>query len=261
MNLERILQHKGVIVWALRIGAKKLESVKKGEQDAELPTVAADHRLAVIEELLGELDMQGGPGLEGTPMGDMVAGQVYRAEDGTPLDVGSLDEMLRRVGVDAPPGAMGGWTLEERREVYAWVKSETEAILNSVPFDDRASYPDVIEEGWVRRDMIAEVLERPLEEEDIDAALEQGPWGVGSPDPMNPASDEWAIRKTDPADPALFIEHAQRFGQLDRARLVAANLNLIELGRRRDEALADPSILRSDVETFGADEPEPAATE
>jgi hypothetical protein len=284
VNLERILQHKGVIVWALRIGAKKVESVKKGEQDAELPTAASDHRLAVIEELLGELDMQGGPALEGTPMGDAVAAQVYRAEDGTPLDVDSLDEMLRRVGVDAPLGKVGEWSLDQRRAVYAWVKGEQERILNLGPEEEAEKLPDVIDPMWCRGN--DEILEHPLDPDEVDAAIAKGPWFVAAGDPQNPASDEWAIRKDDPADStgATYVEHPQQYGQLDRARLIAANLNLIELGRssrvhpdeqgggvpaemvegeqytsaeydaevRRlaAEASADPSVIRSEEETF-----------
>lgn len=246
MNLERILQHKGVIVWALRHGAKKVESVKKGEQDAELPTAASDQRLAVIEELLGELDMQGGPGLEGTPMGDAVAAQVFKAEDGTPLDVGNLDEMLRRVGVDAPPGALGEWSLDQRREVYAWIKEETQNILNDVPADDRCDFPDLIEGAWVKNAGGA-TLEDPRTEAEVDELVMKGPWGVFS---VAPDSDEWAIRKDNPEDRtgATYVEHPQKYGQLDRARLVAANLNAMEatsatILERAGEASANPDAL------------------
>lgn len=250
MNLERILQHKAILVWALRIGAKTVERVKKGEQDAELPVDNSDRRLAVIEELLGELDMQGGPGLEGTPMGDMVARQVYKAEDGTPLDVESLDEMLRDIGVDAPPGAMGDWTLDQRREVYAYVGFVRQALLNGAN-DGVILAPEFIERGWFTAqtsdDLRAEMLERPLEDHEIDAALSKGPWSVYSP---GGPSDDWTVRKyaatvsDGDREADVVIEHG-KFGQLDRARLIAANLNLIELGLAKcAEAQAN---LREDV--------------
>lgn len=244
MNLERIWQHRGVLITALGVYKKRVEKNKKDDEELELDSDDAVHRLDVIEELLGELKGVQGPTLEGTPMGDAIAGQVYQAEDGTPLDVDSLDSMLRTVGIDAPVGAIGEWKLEKRREVYAWITGERRRLLAGKPITEAESLPDVIDEAWSGDPAADEpALEQQRTPEEVDALLSGGPWGVHASGP--PGADEWALRRTNPSadfEADHTVEYPQKFGQLDRARLIAANLNALAREEERDvEPAAEPA--------------------
>lgn len=265
MNIERILRHKHVLLAALKAYEKRVKKVNSEEADLELDDSDSDDRLAVIEELRDELSGNVGKGLEGTPMGDVVASQVYVADDGQLLTVEALDEMLRTIGVDAPPDAIGEWSLDKRKEVYAYVRAYSEALLNGRDGSD-VEEPAFILEAWYTIESTDELLEQALSEEEIEKFIARGPWGVVAPDP---SKDEWAIRKTIPyapdPDSPIIVEHHQKFGQLDRAMLIAANLNAIALGNETREAARQP-IASEAVNQLAAPvdetaQSEPAATE
>lgn len=253
MNLERIMRHKGVLLTALKVYEKQLEKVDKTEDDLEVVSNTSTI-LAKIEELRGELQDQVSLGMEGTPMGDQVAAQVYVAEDGQSLTVDHLDAMLKTVGVDAPLEEIGTWDLAIRQDVYRWILATQQHVLDGKPLADGPEFPVVIDDTWVSD--VDDLLERELSDDEIEKFIELGPWGVVA---LDASKDDWTVRKIErDGDVETITDHPQKYGQVDRARLIAANLNAIELGRtRRDPAPAEASEPVADeapiVETTMAD--------
>lgn len=259
MNVERIWRHRGVILAALKTYEKRLEKLNKDEAELEVDSDDSEDKLAIVEELRAEFNpaaaAASGPGIEGTPMGDAIAGQIYRAEDGTALTVESLDAMLGQVGVDAPLDVVSAWTLEQRREAYTYVRDLTRLILDGREVDD-IDPPAFVDRAWITKSSNGALLEREMTEEELERRIGAGPWGVHQADPRDPANAEWAIRRLDPADEtgATYLEHPQMFGQLDRARLIAANLN-----EREATLAAAPATEEPTPEPEAQLEPEPAA--
>lgn len=228
LNVERIWRHRAVILAALSAYEVRVKKVNKEEEALELESDDSADRLEIIEELRAEFRADtpsSGTGIEGTPMGDALAAQVFKADDGTSLDVDALDEMLRRLDIDAPLGPLGEMSLDTRKEVYAWVKAVAQAKIDGV---DVPLPPQVLRDEWfLGRDEAKEIeeaqLEHPLSDDEIEQWITKGPWGVHGDGP----SDEWAIKRPTEKDNEVIV-HPEKYGQLDRARLIAANLNRIE---------------------------------
>lgn len=267
MNVERVWRHRRIILAALKAYEKGLNKLAKDAENLEVEEEDADYRLAVIEELRSEFDPShaGGPALEGTPMGEAVTAQVMQDDDGTSLTVDVLDELLRGVGIDAPVDHIGAWTLEQRKVVHAFVKARQVAILDDGVQPVR---PEIIAEEWVTdKDAL---LERELAADEVDAALGGGPWGVRAAPGASPAEEEWQVfmrAGSQIVEDGKLVEtigdttHAQTYGQIDRARLIAANLNLIERGMRVGAGLEPIAEAAPAEESEQAPEPatEPAA--
>lgn len=258
-NSDRIWQHRGLLLTALKFYAKGVEKIIKGETEIEADTHDTERKLEIVELLRAELaDPDSQLRLEGTPMGDVIGEMTLKDEDGSVLTADSVEAMLRRVGIDAPFDHVTAWTLDQRKMINAYRKAREQFLLGEAP---EPTLPDIISSEWVKND----VLERDLTDEEVDTLIEQGPWNVRTdPNAATPGEAEWEIiRPAVPGDDADeksddfdgTIIWAERYGMLDRARLIAANMNIIERGKqaRADEAEAGAGE-KVEPESLGAAE-------
>lgn len=226
-NADRVFAFRGLVLTALKVYQREVEKVIKGEKSIESDTSDTESILERIELLRGEFVDQKTLNLEGTPLGDMIGGLTLRDDDGTVLTVENLNDLLMRIGVDAPMDHIGAWTLDQRKVVNAYRKARELFVVGEAP---EPALPDIISDTWLRT---TDLLETPLSDEAIDEAMNEGPWKVqADANAKSPGEADWEVLKQLPdAEGTTTTSHGM-FGQLDRARLIAANLNIIERGRR-----------------------------
>jgi hypothetical protein len=236
LNVDKILAHRAAILTAFTVYIKLLEAVKKKEDEAEVETDDTERRIEIMKMLKTEFADQRGMLLEGTPMGDQATVSHFTTDDGTVLTGEVVNELLESVGIDAPLEHIARWTLEQRKVVHAFVKARQIALLDDT---EMPAFPNVIDPAWVTdRDML---LEKEMAPEEIDAWLARGPWGVRHTPSVAVAEEDWQIylprgariiEGTTEVRAIGETTQAQTYGQIDRARLIAANLNTIEQGLR-----------------------------
>lgn len=254
MNLDRIVAHRGVLITALGYYGKQLEKIKKLEEDAELETNDTDRKLGIIEVLKSEFVDQRGLLLEGTPMGDSMTEAAYTDGDGAVLSADNLERMLERVGVDAPFESITAWTLNQRKDVRAFCEARLQAVLDDAPMPDLIP---LLSEAWlVSGDPL---LEGAMPDAEVEAFISAGPWGVRSVPGASPSDpDDWQVYAKAHEHNGVQVDervHGQTYGQLDRARLVAANLNAIERGKALAAAHATDAPTADREEVAGVDGP------
>ncbi len=271
-NFDKIIAHRGVVLTAIKFYKKQLEKIEKLEDDAEVDTDDTARKIEICDQLCAELVDQRSMLLENTPMGDLLTQEHLKADDGSALTVDAMDEMLQHVYIDAPLDHIVAWTLDQRKQVHAWVKEMERHFLDAenVPAPELL---DILSPAWITDDDA--LLERELSQQEIEKWLLAGPWSLrADPAAVSPAEAEWQIIRTvkevsDEGGPLTSVQiRPDMYAALDRAQLIAANLNALAEGKRimRETSAASTETPAADVaesvdESAPPQEDEPASVE